>query len=87
LILSDELARIGSSGVGAVLTLGPSIALPPIIYFGTKEQKEKIIKPILSGDKTICLAITGTFITELYFRALCWFRRGKYPSYSCSIKR
>lgn len=59
LILSDELARIGSTGVSAVLTLGPSIALPPIIYFGTKEQKETIVKAVLSGEKTICLAITG----------------------------
>lgn len=76
--MSDELARIGSSGVGAVLTLGPGIALPPIIYFGTKEQKDKIIKSVLSGDKTICLAITGSFIIESCFRTLCWIRCGKH---------
>ena len=60
-ILCDELARIGSTGIGAVLTLGPSIALPPILHFGTPEQKQKIIEPVLAGDKTICLAITEPY--------------------------
>ena len=61
LILGDELARIGSSGIGAVLTLGPSIALPPIIHFGTKEMKDQIISSVLAGDKSICLAITEPY--------------------------
>lgn len=61
LVLGDELARIGSTGIAAVLTLGPSIALPPILFFGTPEQKEKIIRPVLAGDKTICLAITEPY--------------------------
>jgi alkylation response protein AidB-like acyl-CoA dehydrogenase len=60
-VLCDELTRIASTGIGAVLTLGPSIALPPILYFGTKEQKEQIIKPVLSGEKSICLAITEPY--------------------------
>jgi alkylation response protein AidB-like acyl-CoA dehydrogenase len=43
------------------LKKGPSIALPPIFYFGSPYLQEKIIRPVLAGDKTICLAITEPY--------------------------
>ncbi|KAI8850716.1 acyl-CoA dehydrogenase/oxidase [Chytridium lagenaria] len=61
LVLGDELARCASSGVASAITLGPSIALPPIIHFAPKFMQDKIIKPVLSGDKTIALAITEPY--------------------------
>ncbi|KAJ3116224.1 hypothetical protein HDU96_010168 [Phlyctochytrium bullatum] len=61
LVLGDELARCASSGVASAITLGPSIALPPIIHFAAKHLQEKILKPVLSGDKTIALAITEPY--------------------------
>ncbi|KAJ3417081.1 hypothetical protein HDV05_006940 [Chytridiales sp. JEL 0842] len=61
LVIGDELARIGSSGVAAAFTLGPSIALPPIIFFAPQHLKDKIIGPVLRGEKTIALAITEPY--------------------------
>ena len=34
------------------------IALPPILHRGTEEQKERFVKPVLSGDRIAALAIT-----------------------------
>ncbi|KAI8917973.1 putative acyl-CoA dehydrogenase [Entophlyctis helioformis] len=61
MVIGDELARIASAGVGAVLTLGPSIALPPIMKYGSPKMQEKIIPAVLDGTKTIALAITEPF--------------------------
>ncbi|KAI8620412.1 acyl-CoA dehydrogenase/oxidase [Chytriomyces sp. MP71] len=61
LILGDEVARCGAVGAGAVLSLGPSIALPCIVNYGTQAQKDAIIAPVLRGEKTICLAITEPY--------------------------
>ncbi|KAJ3354913.1 hypothetical protein HDU83_004321 [Entophlyctis luteolus] len=60
IVVADELARCGSVGTGATLTLGPSIALPCIINYGSRSM-ENIIKEVLLGEKTICLAITEPY--------------------------
>ncbi|KAJ3030670.1 UNVERIFIED_CONTAM: hypothetical protein HDU68_008197 [Siphonaria sp. JEL0065] len=57
-VLGDELARCASVGAAATLTLGPQIALPCIINYGTDAMKSKIIPSVLCGEKTICLCIT-----------------------------
>ena len=33
-------------------------ALPPILSFGTEEQKERFVRPVLSGDRIVALGIT-----------------------------
>ena len=53
----EEIMRGGSGGVAAGLG-SLNIALPPILSLGTDEQKERFIKPVLSGDKIAALAIT-----------------------------
>lgn len=37
---------------------GYSIGLPPVMKFGRKELKDRIVPGILSGEKRICLCIT-----------------------------
>jgi alkylation response protein AidB-like acyl-CoA dehydrogenase/predicted heme/steroid binding protein len=61
LILYDELTRCAAAGVLAGLTAGLMIGLPPILLFGSDELKMKCAKPCLTGEKTICLAITEPF--------------------------
>lgn len=57
IVFQEELARAGSGGlVPAVWVHG--IALPPILAFGTPEQKERFVRPVLAGDEVACLAIT-----------------------------
>ncbi|KAI9349853.1 putative acyl-CoA dehydrogenase [Zopfochytrium polystomum] len=61
LILGDELSRCASSGVGAAINLGPSIALPPVMLFGPDWMRKKVEFEVLQGEKTIALAITEPY--------------------------
>lgn len=57
LIFHEELARAGSGGIVPAVWIH-GIALPPIVAFGTPEQKEKFVRPVLSGEKMAALAVT-----------------------------
>ena len=70
--VTEELMRGGSGGVVAGLgSLG--IALPAILRHGTKEQKERFVKPVLAGERIAALAITepggGSDVANLQTRA------------------
>ncbi len=58
LIVLDEVARCGSGGVLWGLMEGLVIGLPPVLLFGSEALQQKVVKPCLSGEKVICLAIT-----------------------------
>ncbi len=54
---TEELMRSGSGGFAA--SLGSlDIAIPIIIRHGTKEQKERFVKPVIRGEKIAALAVT-----------------------------
>ena len=54
---SEELMRSGSGGL--VAGLGSlDIAIPPIVRHGTEEQKERLVKPVIAGERIAALAIT-----------------------------
>ena len=57
-VLVEELARCGSGGVAAGLGAHAGIALPPILAFGTEEQKQRYLVPGLRGELIAALAIT-----------------------------
>lgn len=54
----QEIYRIGSGGVSDGLGVGATIGLPPIIYFGRKALKARIVPEVLLGRVRACLAIT-----------------------------
>src|SRR3954451_6597455 len=55
----EELARSGGSGgVAAGLNAHTSIAMPPILNFGTEEQRQRWIVPGIKGEKIGALGIT-----------------------------
>uniref|UniRef100_A0A0G4FF44 Cytochrome b5 heme-binding domain-containing protein n=1 Tax=Chromera velia CCMP2878 TaxID=1169474 RepID=A0A0G4FF44_9ALVE len=57
-IIVDEICRAGSGGLTWGLFGGLSIGLPPVLYWGSKSLKDRVVKPCLHGDKFICLCIT-----------------------------
>jgi acyl-CoA dehydrogenase len=74
LAASEEMVLAGKS-VGTCAGLGShGIALPPIVRFGTEEQKQRFVVPVLSGDKIAALAITepgaGSDVAPLRTRAV-----------------
>ncbi|MBI5499858.1 MAG: acyl-CoA dehydrogenase family protein [Deltaproteobacteria bacterium] len=70
--INEELVGGGSSGLAASLGVH-IIALPPIVAFGTDEQKRRFVAPVLSGAKIAALAITepdaGSDVAGLRTRA------------------
>ena len=57
LVWIDEISRTGASGLIAVLTMF-TMALPPVVLYGSPEVREKVVKPVLKGEKCIALCIT-----------------------------
>jgi alkylation response protein AidB-like acyl-CoA dehydrogenase len=57
LIWIDELSRTGASGLIACITMF-TMALPPIVLYGSQSVKDKVIKPVLKGEKCVALCIT-----------------------------
>ena len=57
-VFAEEMARCGSGGVAAGIGGHTGIAMPPILKFGTEEQKQRWIVPGLKGEKIGALAIT-----------------------------
>jgi len=53
----EEIARAGSGGLAASLG-SHDIAVPPIVAFGTPEQRDRMLPPVLSGHKIAALAVT-----------------------------
>jgi alkylation response protein AidB-like acyl-CoA dehydrogenase len=58
IVLAEELARIGSAGVGMAIAVQTEMATPPIERFGTEEQKQRYLVPAIQGEKISCLGIT-----------------------------
>lgn len=57
LVLLDEMSRI-EGGVVVSLVGANGVGLPPVIEFGTEEQKRKWLPGILTKDTMFCLGIT-----------------------------
>ncbi|MGH2829839.1 MAG: acyl-CoA dehydrogenase family protein [Actinomycetota bacterium] len=58
LVLKEEMARIGSGGVGMAVAVQTDMATPPILKYGTQEQKRDYLIPAIAGTKIACLGIS-----------------------------
>jgi len=75
MIAAAEETIIAGTSLGTAAGLGShAIALPPILNFGTEEQKRRFLPPVLAGDKIAALAITepggGSDVASLTTRAV-----------------
>ncbi|MBU2552213.1 MAG: acyl-CoA dehydrogenase family protein [Proteobacteria bacterium] len=73
IVISEEVLRCGAGGVHASL-MSHGIALPPILYLGTEEQKQRFVPPVLKGERIAALAVTepdvGSDVANLRTRAV-----------------
>ncbi len=58
LIVIDEIARSGYLGFVWGINCGNCVGLPPVVNFGTAEQKRRFIPDVLKGKKRFCLGVT-----------------------------
>ena len=72
-IMMQAVAEAGGGMTAASAIHGPVFSLEPIELYGTAEQKQRMIPPILSGAEKMCFAVTepntGLDTTKLKTRA------------------
>src|SRR5947207_15295310 len=57
-VLSEEMARAGSGGLGMAVAVQAEMATPPVFKFCTEVQKRKWVVPAIRGEQIAALAIT-----------------------------
>jgi alkylation response protein AidB-like acyl-CoA dehydrogenase len=58
LVLAEEMVHARSGGLAMGVAVQTDMAMPPILAFGTEEQKQEWVVPAISGQKILCLGIT-----------------------------
>ncbi|HEY7282076.1 MAG TPA: acyl-CoA dehydrogenase family protein [Actinomycetota bacterium] len=58
IVVAEELAGVGSGGVGMAVAVQSEMATPPIHRYGTEDQKRRYLVPAIKGDRIVCLGIT-----------------------------
>ncbi|WP_106400920.1 acyl-CoA dehydrogenase family protein [Actinocorallia populi] len=72
-IMMQAVAESGGGMAAASSIHGPVFSMQPVALFGTEEQQQRMIPPVLSGDDLLCFAVTepdaGLDTTKLRTRA------------------
>jgi alkylation response protein AidB-like acyl-CoA dehydrogenase len=58
LVLAEEISHSRSGGLAMGVAVQTDMAMPPILAFGTEEQKQEWVVPAIAGKKILCLGIT-----------------------------
>jgi alkylation response protein AidB-like acyl-CoA dehydrogenase len=74
LVLAEELAHSGSGGLAMGVAVHTDMATPPILQFGTEQQKQDYLVPAIQGRRIACLGITepdaGSDVSGIRTRAV-----------------
>ncbi len=74
LVLAEEIAHARSGGLAMGVAVHTDMAMPPILAFGTEEQKQEWVVPAIAGKKILCLGITepdaGSDVSGIKTRAV-----------------
>ena len=74
LVLAEELAHAHCGGLGMGIAVQTDMAIPPILKFGSEEQKQEWAVPAIAGRKILCLGITepdaGSDVAAIKTRAV-----------------
>ncbi len=72
-LMMQAVAESGGGMAAASSIHGPVFSMQPVAQFGTEEQKQRMIPPVLRGEDRICFAVTepnvGLDTTKLKTRA------------------
>jgi alkylation response protein AidB-like acyl-CoA dehydrogenase len=73
-VLAEEVARAGSGGFLMGLSVHTDMVMPPILEFGTEEQKQRWLVPGIAGEQIYALGITepdaGSDVAAIRTRAV-----------------
>src|SRR5215213_2484041 len=58
LVLGEEMPHARCGGLAMGVAVQTDMALPPILAFGSEEQKRRWAAPAIRGEKILCLGIT-----------------------------
>jgi alkylation response protein AidB-like acyl-CoA dehydrogenase len=58
MVLFEELTHTWSTGLMLGVSVDVSMAMPPIVEFGTEEQKRLWVTPAIAGQKVLSIAMT-----------------------------
>jgi alkylation response protein AidB-like acyl-CoA dehydrogenase len=58
IVLGEEMAHARCGGLAMGVAVHTDMATPPILAFGTEEQKQGYLAPSIRGEKISCLGIT-----------------------------
>src|SRR5438105_5560859 len=58
LVLAEEMVHAKCGGLAMGIAVHTDMAMPPILLFGTEEQKQQWVVPAIKGEKILCLGIT-----------------------------
>ena len=82
LVLAEEMVHAHCGGVGMGIAVHTDMAMPPILAFGTEEQKQEWVVPAIRGSKILCLGITepdaGSDVAGIKTRAVHDETNGEY---------
>jgi alkylation response protein AidB-like acyl-CoA dehydrogenase len=74
LVLAEELVHARSGGLAMGVAVHTDMAMPPILAFGTEQQKQEWLVPAIAGTKILCLGITepdaGSDVAAITTRAV-----------------
>jgi alkylation response protein AidB-like acyl-CoA dehydrogenase len=58
IVLAETIGHSNSGGMCMGVAVHTDMAMPPILAFGTEEQKQQWVVPAIKGEKILCLGIT-----------------------------
>jgi alkylation response protein AidB-like acyl-CoA dehydrogenase len=74
LVLAEEMGRGGSGGLLMGLSVHTDMVIPPILEFGTEEQKQTYVRAGVAGEQIFCIAMTepdaGSDLANIKTRAV-----------------
>jgi alkylation response protein AidB-like acyl-CoA dehydrogenase len=82
LVLAEEMAHAHCGGLAMGVAVQTDMAMPPILAFGTEEQKQEWAAPAIAGKAILCIGITepdaGSDVAGIKTRAVLDEATGEY---------